>query len=347
VSSQVPAILELLTRPIAFHRIFARITGSVTAGLMLSQAWYWTRHTEDPEGWFYKSIAEWEDETGLTRREQETARRRLRETGLWKEQLAGRPPIVHFRLDLDKLAAAVRNVVRAPAEHGGKRQIKHGGKRQIDMAESAKLNMAENAIRYGGKRQIINKETETTTETTWAESTQRECADAPCARENSPPKKSSTTPKADRSPANKQLGVKGVKGKKGKAPANRPAKSPFHSHPAVVAYRDTLGYKQINSAQAELIAQATGAELVTAPDRWIQFLKDLSVAGKSGSKAANVGVVVEAFGYYQSGDLLAVALDKAWRHFKGETQGANSNDKSSTRKTAGENLRESIEWTLS
>ena len=34
-------ILDLLDRPIAYHRIFARLTGSVHAALMLSQAVYW------------------------------------------------------------------------------------------------------------------------------------------------------------------------------------------------------------------------------------------------------------------------------------------------------------------
>ncbi len=35
-------IAEMLDRPIAFHPVLAKISGSVTAGLMLSQAVYWS-----------------------------------------------------------------------------------------------------------------------------------------------------------------------------------------------------------------------------------------------------------------------------------------------------------------
>jgi hypothetical protein len=88
-------VLELLDRPIAFHRVLATITGSVAAGLMLSQALYWTRikRRDQPEsdGWFYKTQAEWEEETALGRSEQETARKRLRQTSFWQETRRGLP----------------------------------------------------------------------------------------------------------------------------------------------------------------------------------------------------------------------------------------------------------------
>lgn len=101
------AILDLLDRPIAFHRCFVRITGSVTAALMLSQAWHWTKYTKDPDGWFWKSRAEWIEETGLTRFEQESARKRLREKGFLIEKLKGVPATVHFRVHADNVAAAL------------------------------------------------------------------------------------------------------------------------------------------------------------------------------------------------------------------------------------------------
>ena len=52
------SLLDLLDRPIAFHRVFVTITGSLAAGVMLSQALYWSRRTKDPEGWFYKTQPE-------------------------------------------------------------------------------------------------------------------------------------------------------------------------------------------------------------------------------------------------------------------------------------------------
>jgi len=99
------AISALLDRPIAFHRPFVQITGSINSALMLSQALYWSHRTPDKNGWFYKTRDEWEEETALTRTEQENARRLLRETGFWKEELRGVPAKMHYRIDFEMLAA--------------------------------------------------------------------------------------------------------------------------------------------------------------------------------------------------------------------------------------------------
>lgn len=90
---------DFFDRPIAFHRIFVSLTGSVNAALMLSQAVYWSKRTRNPDGWFYKSGKEWEEETGLGRWEQEGARKTLRGTGIWEENLRGVPATVWYRLD--------------------------------------------------------------------------------------------------------------------------------------------------------------------------------------------------------------------------------------------------------
>jgi len=98
-------IKDLLSRPIAYNRVFARIAGGATTALMLSQPWYWTQ-TETVRkrgGWFYKSAKEWEDETGLTRREQETARKKLKARGLIEERLRGIPATMNFRIKQERL----------------------------------------------------------------------------------------------------------------------------------------------------------------------------------------------------------------------------------------------------
>jgi hypothetical protein len=101
------SLLDLLDRPIAFHRIFVTLTGSFTAAGMLPQALYWTRIKlrDQPasDGWFYKTQAEWEEETGLTRSEQETARKHLRKTPFWGEARRGIPAKLYFRVDLAEL----------------------------------------------------------------------------------------------------------------------------------------------------------------------------------------------------------------------------------------------------
>ncbi len=105
-------LAHILDRPIAFHRIFVDLPAGdkrlgVLGALMLSQALYWTARTEDPEGWFWKTAEEWQQETGMTRREQETARKRLRATGFWHEERRGLPAKLYFRVNLEALARAL------------------------------------------------------------------------------------------------------------------------------------------------------------------------------------------------------------------------------------------------
>src|SRR3712207_2309511 len=84
------AIETLLTdRPVAYHPIITRVVGSATAGIFLSQLLYWTPRTQDPEGWVYKTQEDILEETGLTRSEQETARRVLRGAMVMEEVKKG------------------------------------------------------------------------------------------------------------------------------------------------------------------------------------------------------------------------------------------------------------------
>lgn len=100
-------IIDLLDRPIAFHPALVRLGIGVTGALMLGQAIYWTKRTSDQDGWFWKTSTEWEEETGLTRREQDGARARLREAGFIEERKHGIPARLYYRVNLDKLGAAL------------------------------------------------------------------------------------------------------------------------------------------------------------------------------------------------------------------------------------------------
>ncbi|HGJ5857435.1 MAG TPA: hypothetical protein ACHBZ1_16870, partial [Arsenophonus nasoniae] len=147
-------IQNLLDRPIAFHRSFVTITKSVTSALMLSQAIYWAKRGKthsDGEAWFYKTQADWEEETGLSRREQETARKKLIGLGVMNEKRTGVPARIFFSIDFNKLEELLDCT------------NKNGGISQSSMAESANLACTKCTNSDGGKRQ---SNTETTTETT-------------------------------------------------------------------------------------------------------------------------------------------------------------------------------------
>jgi hypothetical protein len=113
-------------RVVAYHPSFAAIGGGVIAGLFLAQLFYWHDRGSDPDGWIYKTQAEWEEETGLSRWEQETARRRLQERGLLEEKLAGLPARLYYRLDVERLivllSAQVKRTPSPPAGGGSVRR---------------------------------------------------------------------------------------------------------------------------------------------------------------------------------------------------------------------------------
>lgn len=144
-------LVKIFDRPIAYHRVFVDLAGSVTAAVMLSQAFYWAQRTDDPEGWFYKTQDEWQDETGLSRYEQEGARTRLRELGLWEEKKAGLPCKLFFRIVPEKFNELFANSSDCNAQTG--------------MRKTSRLACGKVADRPAENQQAIIG-TETTTETT-------------------------------------------------------------------------------------------------------------------------------------------------------------------------------------
>jgi hypothetical protein len=102
------AIWPLLGRHIAFHRRLVDLTSSVKAALLLSQSIYWTRHGRDiakTGGWFHKTTEQWAMETGLSGKEQATARELLRNLALIEDRRMGTPARLHFRLSVEELGA--------------------------------------------------------------------------------------------------------------------------------------------------------------------------------------------------------------------------------------------------
>lgn len=93
----------LADKPVAYHPLLARTCGGVLAGVFLSQILYWTPRGKLPGGWIWKTQAEMEDETGLTRSNQGTARRKLKKLGVLEEKLRGIPARLHYRINVAKL----------------------------------------------------------------------------------------------------------------------------------------------------------------------------------------------------------------------------------------------------
>ena len=67
-----------------------KASGSLKAALMLGQAIglsrTWLQRDRSRNGWFWMAAADWQSATGLTVREQESARQALVDTELWEER---------------------------------------------------------------------------------------------------------------------------------------------------------------------------------------------------------------------------------------------------------------------
>ena len=94
-------------QPIAFNKHYVFLGCGINGALMLSQLVYWTSRTKNKDGWIYKTHEEWTLETGLTRREQDTARKILKTLGFLVEKKVGVPCKLHFRVERENLYKAL------------------------------------------------------------------------------------------------------------------------------------------------------------------------------------------------------------------------------------------------
>lgn len=105
-------------RPIAYYPIYRVITGSTSAGVLLSQLMYWFSKMDDRE--FYKTDGEIMDETHLTEKELRNAKKTLKYSGfvrIYPKCVNGSPPKTHYFIDIDVLVSCVsKNKIAAGIE---------------------------------------------------------------------------------------------------------------------------------------------------------------------------------------------------------------------------------------
>jgi hypothetical protein len=106
-------VKEMLpNRIVGYSPDLARIVGGATIGLFLSQLLYLSDKGHNPEGWVYKSEAEMGQETGLTKREQQTARRKLLALGVIAIMRGGWKNTYHFKVIWEKLYQVIAGIQR-------------------------------------------------------------------------------------------------------------------------------------------------------------------------------------------------------------------------------------------
>jgi len=94
-------ILEQLGPWVSYPPRLAKCLGGVKEAIFLTHILWWKKRSED--GWVFRTREDIERDTGLSRWEQETARRNLRQLGVLREEYRGIPRRLFFYVDMGKL----------------------------------------------------------------------------------------------------------------------------------------------------------------------------------------------------------------------------------------------------
>lgn len=150
------ALIQLLDRPIAYQPAFAQLkAGKVKSGpaaaVLLSQFVYW--HNRMDGEWMYKTREDIKKETGLSRDEQETARKRLVALGVLEEDLRGVPATVHYKINTERLEALLLAPDQEESQLGATPPTRRRQSRQLDGGNAPNKKAAIPPTSRGESRQ--------------------------------------------------------------------------------------------------------------------------------------------------------------------------------------------------
>ncbi len=154
-------------RALAYYPKLSKFFGSINSSIFFTQLHYWQSRVDDEKG-VYKSAEEWTEETGLSYREQATARSNLVKLGFLKETHKRLQHRIYFRLDLEAVDVAFEAWTKTqfPNDENAIREMRNA---QLAENENRSSPGAENAVGGATKTQSVNKEkitAKTTAETT-------------------------------------------------------------------------------------------------------------------------------------------------------------------------------------
>lgn len=102
---------QINQRPVAYYPAYAKLMGSVSGGVFLSQILYWWS-TSGRE--FFKTDAELMQETSLTAHEIRAAKHKVKQLGCVVIKAKGSPPLTHYTVDAEKFFALLKTLPPAP-----------------------------------------------------------------------------------------------------------------------------------------------------------------------------------------------------------------------------------------
>jgi DNA-binding PadR family transcriptional regulator len=117
------------------------LDGDHLAALFLSQIVYWSDKGKKPDGWFYKTLEDWKDETGLSRSQIDRITATLEKAGLIETAVrkANGAPTKHYRLNVDNLTDQI--VKCLDLSETSKSDLQETDK--SDLSETSKSDLSE------------------------------------------------------------------------------------------------------------------------------------------------------------------------------------------------------------
>jgi hypothetical protein len=181
----------LPNRVVGYSPDLARAVGGATIGLFLSQLLFLSDKGANIEGWVYKSEAEMGRETGLTKREQQTARRKLLALGVIAIMRGGWKNTYHFKVLWERLYQVIagsqqtqtvstrkdEQVQNVPTE-----PVQNVATQPAQWQQNVSTRWKQNVPAHNRENNTENKETEKTdreNETTWNKALENLQADLP------------------------------------------------------------------------------------------------------------------------------------------------------------------------
>jgi hypothetical protein len=181
----------LPNRIVGYSPDLARAVGGATTGLFFSQLLFLSDKGANPDGWVYKSEAEMGTETGLTKREQQTARRKLLSLGVIVIMRGGWKNTYHFKVIWEKLYQLIAGIQRpqnVPTEKAERTQTVSTEPEQnvstaiIECQQNVSTRWKQNAATHNRENNTENKEEEKTdreNQETWEKALEQVKIDLP------------------------------------------------------------------------------------------------------------------------------------------------------------------------
>jgi hypothetical protein len=181
----------LPNRTVGYSPDLARAVGGATIGLFLSQLLFLSDKGADPNGWVYKSEQEMGRETGLSKREQQTARRKLLALGVIAIERRGFKFTYHFKIIWERLYQVIQQFQRTqtvateniePVQNVPTRQEQNVPTEMDECLQNVSTKWKQNVATQDRDYNTENKETEETikeNQTTWELTLEKLKADLP------------------------------------------------------------------------------------------------------------------------------------------------------------------------